>query len=112
MSTVEGASRSELESSACCHSAVFARAQKEESLPYLRWPWSWPMQVVRAAFLELIAQPLIWLLAAPRVVCETEKIPEGPMLLIANHVTAYDGPLVMYALPGRVRTACGGCDVG
>jgi long-chain acyl-CoA synthetase len=25
------------------------------------------------------------------------------MLLIANHVTAYDGPLVMYALPARVR---------
>ncbi|HXS13728.1 MAG TPA: AMP-binding protein [Acidobacteriaceae bacterium] len=76
---------------------------KEEPLPYLRWPWAWPMQVVRAGFLELIAQPLIWLLAAPRVVFETKKIPEGPMLLIANHVTAYDGPLVMYALPGRVR---------
>jgi long-chain acyl-CoA synthetase len=79
------------------------RVPKEESLPYLRWPWSWPMQVVRAAFLEVIAQPLIWLLAAPRVVRETEKIPEGPMLLIANHVTAYDGPLLLYALPGRVR---------
>ena len=25
------------------------------------------------------------------------------MLVIANHVTAYDGALVMYALPGRVR---------
>jgi long-chain acyl-CoA synthetase len=82
---------------------VVARREKEESLPYLRWPWSWPMQVVRAGFLELIAQPLIWLLAAPRVVCETEKIPQGPMLIIANHVTAYDGPLVMYALLGRVR---------
>ena len=79
------------------------RVAKEELLSYLRWPWAWPMQVVRAAFLEVIVQPLIWLLAAPRVVCETGKIPEGPMLLIANHVTAYDGPLVMYALPGRVR---------
>ena len=76
---------------------------KVESLPYLRWPWSWPMQILRAAFLELIAQLLIWLLAAPRVVCENTKLPKGPMLLIANHVTAYDGPLVMYALPGRVR---------
>jgi long-chain acyl-CoA synthetase len=26
-----------------------------------------------------------------------------PMLIIANHVTAYDGPLVEYALPGRLR---------
>ena len=98
----EGVSRSELES-APAPQRVVTRAQKEESLPYLRWPWSWPMQVVRAGFLELIAQPLIWLLAAPRVVCEAEEIPQGPMLLIANHVTAYDGPLLMYALPGRVR---------
>lgn len=76
---------------------------KEEPLPYYRWPWSWPVQLMRAAFLELIAQPLIWLLAAPRVVCNCDKIPQGPMLLIANHVTAYDGPLVLYALPGRLR---------
>jgi long-chain acyl-CoA synthetase len=75
---------------------------KEKPLPYLRWPWWWPIQVVRAAFLEGIAQPLIWLLAAPRVVT-AGKIPQGPMLLIANHVTAYDGPLVLYALPGRAR---------
>ena len=76
---------------------------KEQPLPYYRWPWSWPMQVIRAAFLELIAQPLIRLLAAPRVVCDESRIPQGPLLLIANHVTAYDGPLVLYALPGRVR---------
>jgi long-chain acyl-CoA synthetase len=61
------------------------------------------MQVVRAAFFEWIAQPLIWLLAAPRVVCERGTIPEGPMLIIGNHVTAYDGPLILYALPGRLR---------
>lgn len=79
------------------------RVDNEESLRYLRWPWSWPMQVVRAAFLEFIAQPLIWLLAAPRVVCEAGKTPEGPMLIIGNHVTAYDGPLILYALPGRLR---------
>jgi long-chain acyl-CoA synthetase len=79
------------------------RVAKEESLPYLRWPWSGPVQRLRAAFLELIAQPLIWLLAAPRVACAGDKIPRGPMLIIGNHVTAYDGPLILYALPGRVR---------
>ncbi|HEV8414456.1 MAG TPA: lysophospholipid acyltransferase family protein, partial [Bryobacteraceae bacterium] len=26
-----------------------------------------------------------------------------PILIIANHITAYDGPLVQYALPGRMR---------
>ena len=82
--------------------AAWVRSQGE-SLPYLRWPWAWPMQVVRVAFLELIAQPLIRLLAKPRVVVTTQVIPDGPMLIIGNHVTAYDGPLILYGLPGHVR---------
>jgi long-chain acyl-CoA synthetase len=48
-------------------------------------------------------RPLIWLLAAPRVVRQTEELPQGPVLVIANHVTAYDGALVLYALPGKLR---------
>jgi long-chain acyl-CoA synthetase len=68
-----------------------------------RWPWAWPMQVVRAAFLELIAHPLIRLLAKPKVLLTTQMIPDGPMLIIGNHATAYDGPLILYGLPGRVR---------
>lgn len=79
------------------------RVKKEESLPYLRWPWAWPMKLVRVAFLELITRPLIRLLAKPKVVLTTQAIPNGPMLIIGNHVTAYDGPLVLYALPGRLR---------
>ncbi|HEV2577258.1 MAG TPA: AMP-binding protein [Acidobacteriaceae bacterium] len=79
------------------------RGASREVLSYWRWPWAWPMQVVRVAFLELIARPLIRLLAKPRVVLTTQVIPEGPMLIIGNHVTAYDGPLILYGLPGRVR---------
>jgi long-chain acyl-CoA synthetase len=48
-------------------------------------------------------RPLIWTLAAPRVVRETAELPDGPVLVIANHVTAYDGALILYALPGRLR---------
>jgi long-chain acyl-CoA synthetase len=70
---------------------------------YPRWPWSWPVRVIRIAFLELVMRPLIWILAAPRVVRETTELPDGPMLVIANHVTAYDGALVLYALPGKLR---------
>jgi long-chain acyl-CoA synthetase len=70
---------------------------------YPRWPWIWPIRVVRMAFVELVMRPLVWLLGAPRVVRETAELPPGPMLVIANHVTAYDGALVMYALPGRLR---------
>ncbi len=70
---------------------------------YPRWPWSWPIRAVRVAFVELAMRPLIWLLAAPRVVRETADLPPGPMLVIANHVTAIDGALVLYALPGNLR---------
>ena len=70
---------------------------------YPRWPWSWPVRVIRIAFLELVMRPLIWILAAPRVMRETTELPDGPMLVIANHVTAYDGALVLYALPAKLR---------
>jgi long-chain acyl-CoA synthetase len=70
---------------------------------YPRWPWSWPFQTIRAAFLELVMRPLVWFLGAPRVVSKTGELPSGPLLIIANHVSAYDGALVLYALSGRLR---------
>lgn len=72
-------------------------------LPLSRWPWSWPIHAIRVAFIELVMRPLIWLLAAPRVVREAAELPRGPALIIANHVTAYDGALILYALPARLR---------
>jgi long-chain acyl-CoA synthetase len=60
---------------------------------------------MRSAFLEAIMRPLVWFLAKPRVFASSEldgRIRE-PILIIANHITAYDGPLVQYALPGRMR---------
>lgn len=70
---------------------------------YPTWPWSAPMQWLRAAFLEVIARPLTWILAAPRVAAPATLTPAEPILIVANHVTAYDGPLIQYALPGRMR---------
>ncbi len=72
---------------------------------YPRWPWLLPFQWLRVAFIEAVAQPLVWLLANPRVVApETlDLTPDEPMLIIANHVSTFDGPLVQYALPGPVR---------
>jgi long-chain acyl-CoA synthetase len=82
---------------------------------YPRWPWLRPIQWARVAFIELVERPLVWLLANPRVVApespassaraSTPSAPAShePMLIVANHVTAYDGPLVQYALPGAVR---------
>ena len=80
---------------------------------YPHWPWSWPILGLRIAFLELILRPLVWLLAKPRVKyahgARTRLEGEGPtkngqpLLLISNHVTAYDGALILYALPFRLR---------
>jgi long-chain acyl-CoA synthetase len=70
---------------------------------YPHWPWSLPMQWIRVAFLEAVMRPLVWLLAAPKVVREVCELPDGPFLLIANHVTTYDAALVLYALPPKLR---------
>ena len=82
-----------------------AEAQREltsEDL-YPRWPWLWPFAPLRSAFLELVIRPFVWFLGAPRVVFKTAELPAGPLLVIVNHITAYDGALVLYALPGKLR---------
>jgi long-chain acyl-CoA synthetase len=70
---------------------------------YPVWPWWKPFQWMRVAFLEVIQRPLTWLLAAPRVVGPEKPLPPGPLLIVGNHVTAYDGPLIQYALAGPLR---------
>jgi long-chain acyl-CoA synthetase len=58
--------------------------------------------VLRILFIEAIMRPLVWLLAAPRVM-RPASLPDGPVLILCNHVTTYDGPLALYALPPRLR---------
>ena len=70
---------------------------------YPEWPWWMPFQWLRVAFLEAVQRPLTWLLGAPRVVGPAKSLPPGPLLIVGNHVTAYDGPLIQYALPGALR---------
>ncbi len=79
-----------------------ARRPGEEDI-YPHWPWWWPVQLIRAAYIELISRPLVRLLAKPRVERPPNLSPEGPVLLIANHVTAYDLALILYGLPGPMR---------
>ena len=76
--------------------------EKTEFL-YPRWPWAKPAQWLRSAFIELIAQPFVWFLGNPHVSVPRNLETDEPMLIISNHVTAYDGALVEYALPGRIR---------
>ncbi|HXR37571.1 MAG TPA: AMP-binding protein [Terracidiphilus sp.] len=70
---------------------------------YPRWPWWAPFRWLRVAFIEAIMRPLVWLLSKPRVVASGPLDAGEPMLIIANHVTSFDGPFLEYALPPAVR---------
>ena len=76
---------------------------KSGTLHYVRWPWSAPVLVLRVLFIECLLRPLVALLAHPRVQCDAKNLPLGPSIYICNHVTAMDVPLVIFALPRRVR---------
>lgn len=78
-------------------------AQEESEHVYPRWPWAWPIQILRVSFLELVVRPLVSLLASPTVVREEVTYSDGPLLIISNHVTANDGALVLYGLPAKLR---------
>jgi long-chain acyl-CoA synthetase len=97
----EGARAAAALPTATAEAGEFAGSAAEHVYP--RWPWSWPVRVMRVVWIELLMRPLVWVLGAPRVVRETEQLPEWPVLIVANHVTAYDGALVLYALAPRVR---------
>jgi long-chain acyl-CoA synthetase len=70
---------------------------------YPRWPWSAPVQAARVLFVECVMRPLVALLARPRVQCDAALLPREPSIYVCNHVTAVDGPLVLFALRPRVR---------
>jgi long-chain acyl-CoA synthetase len=77
--------------------------QASTDVVYPQWPWILPVRVARTLFLECVMRPLVWLLAGPRVERSSTLESHAPVLMIANHVTAYDGALVLYALPPRMR---------
>jgi long-chain acyl-CoA synthetase len=85
------------------HSAPAETKPRTDPHIYPRWPWSWPIQALRTAFLELAVRPLVAIFLGPVVARPQQLLPPGPMLLIANHVTMLDGPLILYALPPHAR---------
>lgn len=74
---------------------------------YPKWPWRAPFRWIRNAFIEVAMRPLVRFLADPivQVPANLQSQVSEPILIIANHVTAYDGPLIQYALPGSMRRA-------
>jgi long-chain acyl-CoA synthetase len=69
---------------------------------YPRWVWTPAMQAIRSVFLECVAMPLVRLLAKPRTKAEAE-VPARPVLIVCNHITSYDAPFILFALPGKLR---------
>jgi long-chain acyl-CoA synthetase len=81
------------------------RPARDESAQHIypHWPWNPVFQAIRSVFLECIAMPLVRFLAKPAVRSAVDQWPSSPMLIVSNHVTSYDPPFILYALPGRVR---------
>jgi 1-acyl-sn-glycerol-3-phosphate acyltransferase len=69
---------------------------------YPRWTWWRPVQWGRVVFQEVAMRAVVAGLAAPRVE-RSEVVPPQPLLIVANHVTSYDVPLVLYGLPSELR---------
>ena len=81
---------------------VSAAAQAPNPI-YARWPW-WPVVGwLRALFVEAVVRPFVWILSKPRVIFTAPVNAVEPMLIVANHVTSFDGPLIEYALPAAIR---------
>jgi long-chain acyl-CoA synthetase len=80
-----------------------ARVDSADEHVYPQWPWGRPITWLRTLFQECLARPLTWFLAAPRVTGNGPGPTREPFLIIANHVSTFDGPLVLYALPGPMR---------
>jgi len=74
-----------------------------ETHVYPVWPWLPVQSAIRTFFIEVLMRPLVNLLAAPRVVRLNDHEPAGPLLIVANHVTAYDVPLILNALRPKAR---------
>ena len=70
---------------------------------YPHWPWHPLIQRMRWLFWEALAMPLVRLLTKPIVIGRPVQAPTTPVLLVANHVTSYDVPFLLYALPASVR---------
>ena len=70
---------------------------------YPQWPWTRLAMVLRTVFLEGVAMPLVALLAAPTTKRDWTREPDLPVLIVSNHVTLYDVPILLYGLGRRTR---------
>ena len=98
-----GELRELLKGSASGEEPVTAPAARQDPHIYPQWPWTPVASAVRIVFLEAIAMPLVALLAAPRVKRDSTRERDVPLLIVANHVTLFDVPILLYGLDRRTR---------
>lgn len=90
---------------------VHAALEIRETIPaaperqhiYPTWPWNAWVQACRSVFLDVVMRAFAWVLANPCIHRESTDLPTRPLLIYANHVTAMDPALILYALPGPIR---------
>ena len=72
--------------------------------PYPRWTLRFPITWIRPVVYHLFLWPLSMIMCRPRLIgIEHLAKVKGPALLISNHVTHVDGPLILSVLPLRWR---------
>jgi long-chain acyl-CoA synthetase len=77
------------------------KPESRDENSYPTWPWSWIQNGIRILFIELVMRPLVAILGNPRA--DRVEAALKPVLIVANHVSVYDVPLILYALPGPMR---------
>ena len=84
---------------------IVSQAKSEAvAYPYPRWTMRFPMTWIRPVVYHLFLLPLSRIMCIPRVIgAEHLAKVNGPALLISNHITHIDGPLILSVLPVRRR---------
>jgi len=71
---------------------------------YPRWAQRWPARLARALAMNLIVRPLVFLVGRPKIIgADNLSGRNGPLLIVANHVTYLDPAFILAALPGHLR---------
>ena len=83
---------------------VDAPPPRSVAFQYPRWPQGWPVRAIRAVVYNLLARPAMLILGWPRIHGrENLRETNGPVLIVANHVTFFDPAYILEGLPARFR---------
>jgi long-chain acyl-CoA synthetase len=78
-----------------------AKSEAHDENIYPTWPWSKLQTAIRILFIELAMRPLVAIIGHPHF--NRTEAPSKPVLIVSNHITLYDVPLILYALPANTR---------